>query len=58
MRSYRSVRPAFQAAGRPLWPLIGFTSRVLVFAARGLIVYGVSQAIALYAGVWRSGESR
>jgi hypothetical protein len=58
MRPYRSVLPAFQAAGRPLWPLIGITSGALVVAACGLIVYGASQSIAFYTGVWRSGESR
>ena len=58
MRPYRSVLPAFQAAGRPLWPLIGITSRALVVTACGLIVYGASQAIAFYSGVWRPEESR
>jgi len=29
---------AFQAAGRPLWPLIGLTSRVLIVVAGGWIV--------------------
>ena len=28
MRPHRSVLPAFQAAGRPLWPLIGITARL------------------------------
>jgi hypothetical protein len=55
MRPYRSVLPAFQAAGRPL---IGVTSRALVVAACGLIVYGASQAIAFYAGVWQPREIR
>jgi hypothetical protein len=58
MRPYRSVLPAFHAAGRPMWPLIGVTSCALVVAACGLIVYGASQAIAFYAGVWRPRESR
>jgi MATE family, multidrug efflux pump len=35
MRPYRSVLPAFQAAGRPLWPLIGITSRAVVVSAGG-----------------------
>jgi hypothetical protein len=59
MRPYRSVLPAFEAAGRPLWPLIGITNRALVIAAaRNLIIYGANQAIAFYAGVSRSGKSR
>jgi hypothetical protein len=59
MRPYRSVLPAFQAAGRLLWPLIGITNRPLVVAAAcDLIIYGANQAIACYAGVSQSGESR
>jgi hypothetical protein len=59
MSPYRSVLPAFQAAGRPLWPLIGITNRALVVAAAcDLIIYGANQAIAFYAGVSRSRESR
>ena len=35
---------AFQAAGRPLWPLLGITSRVLVVAAGGWIVVHTTEA--------------
>ena len=35
---------AFQAAGRPLWALIGITSRVLVVVAGGWIVIHVTDA--------------
>jgi hypothetical protein len=38
MRPYRSVLPAFQAAGSPLWPLIGITGRAAVVSAGGWIV--------------------
>ena len=57
MRPYRSVLPAFQAAGRPLWPLIGITSGARVVAACGLIVYGASQSIALTSIVAAEGGS-
>ena len=33
-----TLSSAFQAAGRPFWPLLGITSRVLVVAAGGWIV--------------------
>ena len=33
-----TLASAFQAAGRPLWPLIGITSRAIVVAAGGWIV--------------------
>jgi putative MATE family efflux protein len=70
-----TLASAFQAAGRPLWPLLGITGRALVVAiggwivvhlagtsishlalvaAGGLIVYGVSLAVAFHAGVWRA----
>jgi hypothetical protein len=57
MRPYRSVLPAFQAAGRPLWPLIGITTRACGRRLRPNRLRR-RQAIAFYAGVWRSGESR
>jgi hypothetical protein len=35
---------AFQAAGRPLWPLLGIASRVLVVGAGGWVVIHTTDA--------------
>jgi Na+-driven multidrug efflux pump len=70
-----NLASAFQAAGRPLWPIVGITGRAVVvsvggwivvhltdttlgglaaIAASGLMVYGVSLAIAFRAGLWQT----
>lgn len=68
-----TISSAFQAAGRPFWPLTAIASRVVVVsvggwialrltdgglpalalvAASGMIVYGVTLAVAFRAGAW------
>src|SRR5207302_10752722 len=39
-----TLSSAFQAAGRPLWPLLGIASRVLVVGAGGWIVVHTTDA--------------
>jgi putative MATE family efflux protein len=69
-----TLASAFQAAARPIWPLLAISTRALVVtvcgwtvlhltapglhglaaaAAAGLIVYGVSLAVAFHAGAWQ-----
>ena len=39
-----TLSSAFQAAGRPLWPLLGIASRVLVVGAGGWVVIHATDA--------------
>src|SRR5215471_16543753 len=39
-----TLASAFQAAGRPLWPIVGITSRAIVVAAGGWVVVHVTSA--------------
>jgi len=39
-----TLSSAFQAAGRPLWPLLGIASRVLVVGAGGWVVIHTTDA--------------
>jgi putative MATE family efflux protein len=74
-----TLASSFQAAGRPLWPLVAITGRAIVvaaggwiavhlsgtglgglaaIAAAGLIVYGVTLAIAFRAGLWQASPAQ
>jgi uncharacterized protein YjiS (DUF1127 family) len=50
-----TLASAFQAAGRPLWPLLGITSRALVVAAGGIAVHLTGTGLKAVAVVAASG---